>query len=455
MMAAAWQPDARVPGYLGRVLDDGGSPVGTCFQVAPGVLVTAWHVLGLAGGAFKGAGVKVDPLPGGAAAGAAVVRLDQAHDLAVLACGVPLPTSVAGLAAGLVEARTPVTVTGHCVIDDPGRTARSLTTTGQWAGPVAWEDAPPAGRMTAEALLPGMSGAPVIRDSDGAVVGVVSGRYNSADGWLAQTVWVARAEDLAAVLDGIAGVAVMHARPAVPAVAEVRYSLPPDAAAFTGRDEELGQVTAMVEGAAGQAGWWRSGRSTGCRERARPPWRCTPRTRCGTEFPDRQLFIDLHAHTPGREPVRPEDALAALLAATGVDPRFLPGDLDGRAAMWRDRMAGQRALLVLDNAASSSQVAPLLPGDGGCLVLVTSRRHLGDLPGAVTPVLLDVLPPQQAREMFIRLAPRAAGSPDQVAEVVRLAGFLPLAISLLARVFARHPVVDAGRPGRRDPRRAC
>ena len=51
-----------------------------------------------------------------------------------------------------------------------------------------------------------MSGAPVIRDSDGAVAGVVSGRYNSADGWLAGTVWVARTEDLAALLDGIADV---------------------------------------------------------------------------------------------------------------------------------------------------------------------------------------------------------------------------------------------------------
>ena len=54
--------------------------------------------------------------------------------------------------------------------------------------------------------MPGMSGAPVIRDSDGAVAGVVSGRYNSADGWLAQTVWVARTEDLLPLLAGIANV---------------------------------------------------------------------------------------------------------------------------------------------------------------------------------------------------------------------------------------------------------
>ncbi len=439
-MIAARPPGTRVPDYLGRVLDGRGSPVGTCFQVAPGVLVTAWHVLELVGGAAEGTGVGVDPLAGGAAAEATVVRLDQDHDLAVLACDVPLTASVAGLAAtGVVEARTPVTVTGHCVIDDSGRTVRSLTTTGQWAGLVAWEDAPPAGRMTAEALMPGMSGAPVIRDGDGAVVGVVSGRYNSADGWLAQTVWVACAEDLVALLAGIADVPVTDALPPVPGVPEVRYSLPPDAAAFTGRDEELGQVTALLEGAALAGGVVTVRAIGGMPGVGKTALAVHAAHLLRDRFPGRQLFIDLHAHTAGREPVRSVDALAGLLSATGVDPRFLPTGLDGRAAMWRDKMTGQRALLVLDNAASTSQVAPLLPGDGSCLVLVTSRRHLGDLPGAVTPILLDVLPPQQAQEMFTRLAPRAAGSPDQVTEVVRLAGFLPLAVSLLARLFARHP----------------
>jgi tetratricopeptide (TPR) repeat protein len=102
-------------------------------------------------------------------------------------------------------------------------------------------------------------------------------------------------------------------------------------------------------------------------------------------------------------------------------------------------MTGQRTVLVLDNAASSGQVTPLLPGAEGSLVLVTSRRFLGDLPGAVVPVQLDCLPPDEARVMFLRLAPRAAIQAQEVDELVQLAGYLPLAISLLARVYAKHP----------------
>ena len=71
-------------------------------------------------------------------------------------------------------------------------------------------------------------------------------------------------------------------------------------------------------------------------------------------------------------------------------------------------------------------------------MLVTSRRHLGDLPGVVVPMLLEALPPGQAREMFLRLAPRAA-EPETAVRTGRLAGYLPLAICLLARVYARHP----------------
>jgi tetratricopeptide (TPR) repeat protein len=205
--AAAGTPDVRVPGYLGRVLGGGGGPAGTCFQVASGVLVTAWHVLDDIGAAAENAAVRIDPLAGGAAFDAAVARMDPLRDLAVLTSAASLP-AMAGLltATDQIPLRVKVTVTGHAVPDDPGHVYRFLDAPGEWAGGTTRDDAVPLGRMTSSAVVPGMSGGPVIRDSDGAVAGVVSGRYNSTDGWLAGTVWVARTEDLAMLLDGIAEV---------------------------------------------------------------------------------------------------------------------------------------------------------------------------------------------------------------------------------------------------------
>jgi tetratricopeptide (TPR) repeat protein len=218
----------------------------------------------------------------------------------------------------------------------------------------------------------------------------------------------------------------------------VRYSLPPDAAGFTGRAAELGQIAATVTDAAGPGRVVMIHAIDGMPGVGKTTLAVHAAHLLRERFPDWQMFIDLHGHTPGQDPVSPAAALAGLLAAAGIDPRQLPEDTAARTAMWRDRMAGQRALLLFDNAASSSQVAPLLPGGRDCLVLVTSRRHLGDLPGAIAPVRLEVLPPDQAQEMFLRLAPGATPG-EAVAELVRQAGFLPLAVSLLARVYVRHP----------------
>ena len=60
-------------------------------------------------------------------------------------------------------------------------------------------------------------------------------------------------------------------------------------------------------------------------------------------------------------------------------------------------------LLIYDDAAGSEQVRPLLPGSGGSLVLVTSRRHLSALEDA-TVVSLDNLPPGQAAALLARAA---------------------------------------------------
>jgi tetratricopeptide (TPR) repeat protein len=129
-----------------------------------------------------------------------------------------------------------------------------------------------------------------------------------------------------------------------------------------------------------------------------------------------------------------------LLLLTGTAPQQIPPGLDARAASWRHHLAGKKILLVLDDAAGSDQVAPLLPGSANCLVLVTSRRRLTALDEAV-PVSLDTLPRADAAELFARFAGRRDVQPadDAIAEVVALCGYLPLAIRLVAAGLRHHP----------------
>jgi transcriptional regulator with XRE-family HTH domain len=69
-------------------------------------------------------------------------------------------------------------------------------------------------------------------------------------------------------------------------------------------------------------------------------------------YPDGQLFIDLHGHTHGIAPVEPGDALDWMLRAFGVAGEQIPADLDQRAGLYRSRLASQRMVIVLDNAAA-------------------------------------------------------------------------------------------------------
>jgi tetratricopeptide (TPR) repeat protein len=152
----------------------------------------------------------------------------------------------------------------------------------------------------------------------------------------------------------------------------------------------------------------------------------------------------LHGHTPGQQPVDPADALASLLLTAGVPAAQIPPGLEARMALWRDRLAGQQLLLVLDDAAGSEQVLPLLPGSGGSLVLVTSRRHLSALEAAPA-VSLDTLAAEEAAGLLVRLTGRAGLRPDDpaVSELTRLCGFLPLAIGMVARQLHHHPAWTA------------
>ncbi|MEA5360244.1 NACHT domain-containing protein [Amycolatopsis sp., V23-08] len=196
--------------YLGRVLF-GGVPVGSCFQVAEGVVVTACHVLADLGLAQVGAEVDVDELVVDSVGRLArIVRVIPETDLAVLTLDRPFAASVPGFALSeRVPVTTPLTVDGFGVLaGDQG--FRSLPAQGRWTGVAVRDDGVRLGVMDGKDVPVGMSGAPVRRLSDGAVVGVVSAHYNSPDreGWYRGNVWLSRVEDLLPVLTGLATVPV-------------------------------------------------------------------------------------------------------------------------------------------------------------------------------------------------------------------------------------------------------
>ena len=157
-------------------------------------------------------------------------------------------------------------------------------------------------------------------------------------------------------------------------------------------------------------------------------------------FPDGQLYVDLHGHTQGMDPLDPAAALATLLQAYGVAPQSIPPGWEMRAALFRGFLAGTRTLLVLDDAADEAQVRPLLPGTGGCLVIVTSRRRLKGLDDTMT-LALDVLPSADAVALFRERAGLGRTDPNDplLAVVVALCGQLPLALRMAAALLRHRP----------------
>jgi DNA-binding SARP family transcriptional activator len=233
--------------------------------------------------------------------------------------------------------------------------------------------------------------------------------------------------------------AAVHAAPAIRG--GTRHQLPADTGAFTGRDREVHQLLALArETAHGPA----AGRVTVCAIDGMPGVGKSALAlhaghRLREQFPDGQLFIDLRGHAPGIGPLATGEALDWLLRSLGVPPQSVPQDTAERAALYRDRLAGTRTLIVLDNAAGTAQVRPLLPGAPGCLVLVTGRRRLTGLDDAHV-LALDALSEPEAIALLLTAAGpgRIPRSHPSLAELTALCGRLPLTVRIIAARLRHH-----------------
>ncbi|MGW1671579.1 BTAD domain-containing putative transcriptional regulator [Streptomyces sp. NPDC002324] len=150
-------------------------------------------------------------------------------------------------------------------------------------------------------------------------------------------------------------------------------------------------------------------------------------------YPDGQLYLDLQGFTPGARVIPAHEALAILLGSIGLTEEELPTNSHIRAARWRSVTSRRRLLLVLDNAVSAAQVRELLPHSNESLVIVTSRRRLPELDGAVaiSPGMLS--PAESIALLESVIGPgRVQAEIDEAHRIAVLCGSLPLALRICA-----------------------
>jgi DNA-binding SARP family transcriptional activator/DNA polymerase III delta prime subunit len=157
-------------------------------------------------------------------------------------------------------------------------------------------------------------------------------------------------------------------------------------------------------------------------------------------YPDGQLYVNLRGYSTS-PPLSTSAVLARFLRAMDVRTDHIPVDEEDLVRNYRARLRGRRVLITLDNAASVDQVLPLLPGDPGCSVVITSRN---ELKLRATTVRLDVLRVDEAWKLLARsLGPEAAVAQfDALSELARLCGYLPLALRIALGNLVGAPHAD-------------
>lgn len=220
------------------------------------------------------------------------------------------------------------------------------------------------------------------------------------------------------------------------ASAAVPRQLPAVVPGFTGRAKAFKELTALLEGGRRLAvvcGIPGVGKTALAVQWAH---------QVANRFPDGQLYLDLRGYSSG-PPVTPDQALALAIRAFGVPGEEIPLQQDAMVGMYRSITSDKRVLVMVDNAPSAAHVRPLVPGGPGCMTVVTSRDRLAGLVArdGAHRLELGVLTPEEAPAVVIGVlgAERVLREEDAVDELVRLCGYLPLALRITAANLADRP----------------
>ncbi|MGW6918716.1 AfsR/SARP family transcriptional regulator [Kitasatospora sp. NPDC054939] len=229
------------------------------------------------------------------------------------------------------------------------------------------------------------------------------------------------------------------AAPGVPVPSE----LPPDVPGWAGRSDELAALDTLVAEQDGAAPAPTVGLVTGVAGVGKTGLAVRWAHRMRDRFPDGTLFADLRGYDEQHAPTAADEVLGRFLRSLGVEGDAVPSGTEERIALYRSVLTGRRVLLVLDNVRTVAQLRPLLPGGGGCTVLVTSRDQLEGLVAwpQSARVRLGLLPQEESVELLERIVGRARllEAPEDAAHLARLCDRLPLALRIAAARLASKP----------------
>jgi len=207
-------------------------------------------------------------------------------------------------------------------------------------------------------------------------------------------------------------------------VATALHQVPPPPADFTGRKDEIeellaaiGQGGVTISGLQGLGGIGKTALALKLVEQLKP------------SYPDAQFYLDLKGAS--NQPLTVAEALAHVVRAYHPAAKLPENETELRG-LYLSVLDGQRALLLMDNAASAEQVGPLIP-PVGCVLLVTSRWYL-DIPGFAAKNL-DALSIGDARTLLLAIAPRIGTWADEIA---KQCGYLPLALRLAGGALKKY-----------------
>jgi tetratricopeptide (TPR) repeat protein len=161
--------------------------------------------------------------------------------------------------------------------------------------------------------------------------------------------------------------------------------------------------------------------------------------RVRSHFPGGQLYADLCGYSP-EHPEFATRVLDRFLRSLNIPDTRVPTDLQEKEGLYRSLLAERRVLVVLDNAASTAQVRPLLPGSDDSAVVVTSRSRLAGI-DAASYLTLDPLSCEDAVELLRSTLRDSRSDADEDLGALAVAcAQLPLALRIAAQRAAHRPM---------------